>query len=293
MTMFTRCTHCEAIFRVTLEQLQSSSGQVRCGVCEQVFDAFVALSANDPQSLREPDTLQEVDVPLPAEPGEMETIEAGPQVLDLDLSAPDEPKVADLARPRSESPGKVPGAPRVGAERHDAPDLVFDPTVGARPVGRSSSWWTIGAGLLGVVLLVQGVFVFRTAIASSWPDARPLLEAACVPIGCDVPLPRLSDRLTIEASDLQALDPTRPNRVVLSATIRNRADLMQAWPMLELTLTNAREQVAARKVFTPDQYLDGGVSAPGIAANAEAAVRLRLDTGDIVAAGYRIYLFHP
>ena len=41
MTMHTRCTHCATVFRVTLRQLQSSSGQVRCGVCHEAFDAFV------------------------------------------------------------------------------------------------------------------------------------------------------------------------------------------------------------------------------------------------------------
>jgi hypothetical protein len=63
--------------------------------------------------------------------------------------------------------------------------------------------------------------------------------------------------------------------------------------MLELTLTNTRDQVAARKVFGPEEYLDGSGTDRGIAANTEAAIRLRLDTGDVVAAGYRIYLFHP
>jgi hypothetical protein len=63
--------------------------------------------------------------------------------------------------------------------------------------------------------------------------------------------------------------------------------------MLELTLTDSRDQLAARKVFTPEEYLDGADTSRGVAANGEAAIRLRLDTGDIVAAGYRIYLFHP
>jgi hypothetical protein len=63
--------------------------------------------------------------------------------------------------------------------------------------------------------------------------------------------------------------------------------------MLELTLTDTRDQAAARKVFAPEEYLDGTNGERGIAGNAEAGIRLRLDTGDIVAAGYRIYLFHP
>jgi predicted Zn finger-like uncharacterized protein len=45
MSMFTRCPHCDTVFRVTPQQLQVSSGQVRCGRCEKVFDAFSTLSS--------------------------------------------------------------------------------------------------------------------------------------------------------------------------------------------------------------------------------------------------------
>lgn len=291
MTMFTRCTHCEAIFRVTLEQLQTSSGQVRCGMCENVFDAFVALSADDPRTDAEVAVAEEVDFP-PA-PMEMELLEADggqPQALDLDLSAggdtasPDAPLFAQEA-PRATRPS-VP-------EPDEARYPSFEPFAVPQPAPRSSPAWAVLAVVLAVALVLQGAYFFRAEIAASWPETRTTLEMACASLGCDVPLPRLADRLTIEASDLQALDPTRPNRVVLSATIRNRASLTQAWPMLELTLTNARDQVAARKVFSPAEYLEGGGPGRGIAANAEAGIRLRLDTADIVAAGYRIYLFHP
>ncbi len=292
MTMFTRCTHCEAIFRVTLEQLQTSSGQVRCGVCENVFDAFVALSADDPRTDAEAAATEEVDFP-PA-PMEVELLEADggpPQALDLDLSSGDEMPLADEPAFAQEAPR----ATRPAVPEPDEEDRYpsFEPFAVPQPVPTSSPAWAVLAVVLAVALVLQGAYFFRAEIAASWPETRSALETACVSLGCDVPLPRLADRLTIEASDLQALDPTRPNRVVLSATIRNRASLTQAWPMLELTLTNARDQVAARKVFAPEEYLEGGGPGRGIAANAEAGIRLRLDTADIVAAGYRIYLFHP
>ena len=46
--MYTRCTHCDTVFRVTPQQLQASSGKVRCGRCHEVFDAFSSLSAQLP-----------------------------------------------------------------------------------------------------------------------------------------------------------------------------------------------------------------------------------------------------
>lgn len=289
MTMFTRCTHCEATFRVTLEQLQTSSGQVRCGVCQNVFDAFVALSANDPRSGTEPLAVEAAPPPITGESPPPRLEEPADQVLDLELTSHDQqPREPDLVV----EPGYEP--PRaIAAERPASPPPVYYDIAPPREPERTSPVLVAFAVLLLVALALQGLFIFRGEIAAAVPEARPMLEAACAQLGCEVPLPRLADRLSIEASDLQALDAARPGRVVLSATIRNRATTLQAWPMLELTLTNSRDQVAARKVFTPEEYLDGADTSRGLAANGEAAVRLRLDTGDIVAAGYRIYLFHP
>ncbi len=41
--MYARCTHCNTIFRVTPEQLNIAKGYVRCGVCEQPFNALQNL----------------------------------------------------------------------------------------------------------------------------------------------------------------------------------------------------------------------------------------------------------
>ena len=41
--MYTRCSECETLFRVTREQLNAARGQVRCGRCGNVFDALSSL----------------------------------------------------------------------------------------------------------------------------------------------------------------------------------------------------------------------------------------------------------
>jgi len=289
MTMFTRCTHCGATFRVTLEQLQTSSGQVRCGVCDDVFDAFVALSANDPRSTPAPIGPEPERPPPSAEEMPAAVVVAPSESLDLDLSE-GAPAAVELVIGEA-VPGSAPEHPRPPADTVRPFDFEGIAPVATR--APAPTVWIASAVVLALAFIVQGVYFLRDEIAAYLPDTRPPLEALCAWLGCDLPLPRLADRLSIEASDLQALDPARPGRVVLSATIRNRAGMIQAWPMLELTLTNSRDQVAARKVFAPDEYMNDGSPARGFAANAEAAIRLRLDTGDIVAAGYRIYLFHP
>jgi predicted Zn finger-like uncharacterized protein len=49
VNLYTRCPACETTFKVTTQQLQASGGQVRCGHCQQVFDGFATLTAQEPQ----------------------------------------------------------------------------------------------------------------------------------------------------------------------------------------------------------------------------------------------------
>jgi len=39
MSLITRCPACETLFKVVPDQLRISDGWVRCGQCEEVFDA--------------------------------------------------------------------------------------------------------------------------------------------------------------------------------------------------------------------------------------------------------------
>ncbi len=357
MTMFTRCTACGATFRVTLEHLQASAGQVRCGVCQTVFDAFVSLSANDPRSASPADgappeasaaaSVQDEGVAAPQRPGGEPGARSAPQPEEPGMvpvasvacpaAAPgSQPATASPPAPRSPSGTASPDVPAgraalpgdPGADGSPPrPSALAEPVTHepfarlpaqppARPAGpaavpraeaepqpgssleapaprRRSGAWAFVALLLCVSAGLQGAYFLRAELAARVPVLRPWLEQACAPLGCDVPLPRATDQLSIEGSDLQALDPARPGRILLTATIRNRAPFVQAWPMLELTLTNARDQVGIRRIFSAAEYLAPALPGPGIGPGAEATVKMRLDAKELQPAGYRLYLFHP
>jgi hypothetical protein len=67
-----------------------------------------------------------------------------------------------------------------------------------------------------------------------------------------------------------------------------------ARPALELTLTNAQDQMIARRIFLPQDYLPGAADASSaMPPLAEVDVRIALDTADLRPAGYRLFLFYP
>lgn len=147
----------------------------------------------------------------------------------------------------------------------------------------------IAAGMLAVVLAAQAVFFYRSEVAARLPLAKQGLGWLCAQAGCTVTLPQRPQSILIEASDLQVIDPANPNRIQLTATLRNHAGYDVAYPALDLVLTNVNDHTLARRIFLPADYLAAGSDVgAGIAANAEMTVRLALETGNLGAAGFRL-----
>ncbi len=154
--------------------------------------------------------------------------------------------------------------------------------------------WGLAAGAAAAGLALQAALHYRTEAAVLFPESRGALAAACAVLDCQLHLPRRPELLAIESSDLQS-DASREGVIVLNAAIRNRAPFPQDFPSLELTLTDERDRALVRRVLRPAEYLGAPPArlAQGIAAGAEASLRVHLDTADVRAVGYRLYLFYP
>jgi hypothetical protein len=108
-----------------------------------------------------------------------------------------------------------------------------------------------------------------------------------------VPFPQKADLMSIESSDLEA-NPTQPSIITLNVQLRNHASYTQAFPNLELTLTDSQDKPLAIRTFRPMEYLKKeDDEKQGLAGNHELSVKLNLDTTDLKPAGYRLLLFYP
>ncbi|HET7669120.1 MAG TPA: DUF3426 domain-containing protein [Burkholderiales bacterium] len=182
------------------------------------------------------------------------------------------------------------GADPAQAAAEALPDFLAD----APPPRR---WlWGLAALAATLAIVAQAAYHFRAEIAAAAPQTRDTLRAFCRPLGCEVPLPRRAELMSIDSSELQA-DSRREGVIVLNAVIRNRARFPQDYPALELTLTDEGDRPVLRRVLAPGDYLERGKSADlvrqGIAGGTEAALRVYLDTSRTRATGYRLYLFYP
>lgn len=231
----------------------------------------------------EPCTGSEPDVVTPAPTLPEQTAE-GPNPIEA--VPPEECSTEESdAEEASATPGSADDADSVEADVE--PQTTSEYLRNGAPVRR---WpWIVGTSLLGVALLVQVVFAYRTELAKSHPGWRPALEAACGYV-CTVELPRDADRVSIESSELNPEGDKK--RLQLVALLKNRAPYPQSYPHLELTLTDVKDQALVRRVFAPGEYLEKE-AAPSFGPNAEVAVKLTLEVTDVSASGYRVYLFYP
>jgi predicted Zn finger-like uncharacterized protein len=272
MTMLTRCPHCDTVFRVTPQQLQKQHGQVRCGRCTQVFDGFRTLSSESTRNVAESGGERVADVaPAPAVPPPRHQ--------------PSEP-VAAAAPPAPSA--SAPHAPSEDPFATTPDEEAFD----VQPAHRGRTYaWAFASVLAALVLIAQAAYVYRVELAANYPGLKPVLARACDALHCTVPLPQQPRLISIEASDLQVPDATRPGVIQLTATLRSHAQYDVAYPALDLVLTNAQEHTLARRIFAPRDYLDPSRNpALGIPPNAEVTLQLDLDTGDLGASGFRLDL---
>lgn len=270
----TRCPACRTAFRISQAQMEARGGKVRCGRCTAVFDAR--------ESLRE-------DAEAAVRPGVEPSVSEPPARAAMPISKAH----ADApGTPRKPAAGTVPKAP-LATSPAGRPDearggLARSPL---SPRTRPSEW--IAAALLLVVLAGQMAFHYRGEIALLVPELKPQIKSLCDTLGCEVPLPRRAELMSIESSDLQA-DTVNPAVMVLSATLRNRAAFPQSLPALELTLTDMQDQPLARRVLLARDYLGRATNADaGFAANSEVPVKVFIEAASLGAAGYRLYLFYP
>jgi len=151
----------------------------------------------------------------------------------------------------------------------------------------------IALPLLFLALLVQAAYAFRVQLAARFPEMRPALLRLCDTLHCEVELPTDIESVSIESNELQ-MGSTASGPLSLTLLLRNHSTTVQAWPSIELTLTDANEKPVARRVLIPRDYLPATQDREkGFAPKSEQPVKLFLELTGIKAEGYRVYLFYP
>ena len=219
--MYTQCPDCLTIYLIAPEALAQARGSVACSHCTNVFDALRTLTEN-----------------LPAGAQRLAEHESGTAVPDLRL-----PVMRPLAM-ASHATRARPPAP--------APTPEFARAHRARTASRGGIWKG-GIALLTPLLFAQIAWGQRNELLQN-PTSRGWIERACATLHCSLPLAHDPGNLVLLSRDVRP-HPSVPNALIISATLRNDADVAQAFPTVEITLADLDEQRIAMRRFKPTEYL--------------------------------------
>lgn len=252
----------------------------------------------------EPDEAAASDEPLA--PPFNHSNEAGPDLHRPLAGVPPEPDSdfqRELQRFAADSAGKTEGPAvdthRVVAAAANVHEEMAEPEPGFVRQARRKAFWhspgmrvllSVFALLLTLVLGLQWVLHERDALAAWQPRLAPVLNQLCSPLGCKVAPVRRIDAIVIDSS---ALVRRLGNFYSFDLVLKNTAPVPLALPALELSLTDTRDAVIARRVFLPEE-LPGAPALLPAQSSVAVSLRLSLAVGEAVPmAGYRALVFYP
>ena len=241
--MYTQCPQCLTIFRVDGDTLGAARGSVRCSDCETIFDALVTLAETLP--------------PEPIDRLPVHDTQVDPPRLDAPVLRPDPVQTLFVETP----------APARAAR---TPPPTFARRRGARR-SRNNGFWIAACAVLMLTLGAQVAWSER----AEWIDdarVRGVLDPLCTRLHCHLPLRRDSATLELLSRDIQP-HPSVPGALIISATLRNDAAFAQAYPTVEVALSDLDDKRVAMRRFQPRDYLaDARAIHQGIAAGASASL---------------------
>jgi predicted Zn finger-like uncharacterized protein len=297
MSLATRCTACGTVFRVVQDQLKVSEGWVRCGRCNEVFNALqglfdlerdpvpppwtppIPVPDDEPVEVHDPELVNRIDEQIFGSRRGSEPAAAAPQAAaeaPLDAGT-DEPSVelsaeAQAVMQMDEPPEFVRRAERHARWRRSPMRLLLALAVLA----------------LLLVLLAQVANHQRDRIAAQWPAARPLLLAWCAALGCRIEAPRRIEDISVENTALAKV--TGSDAFRLSVGLHNRAATPAAVPWIDLSLTDSAGMLLARRALAPKDFR----AAPAaLAAGGDATLQATLAASGARVAGYTVEIFYP
>ena len=304
MNYITSCPACETQFLLSTEHLKAHRGKVQCGHCEHIFNAKNRLTeiSDDIHSPAEYQaSIEAHDI------GITQAIDEKPisEVLNVALGAvPNLDNLDDLEVDKKSNDAfigntNIESQPDIievyDVDQINAPIYIDDLSTNPKfdkAKTKLNVWLVLFGLILAILAGLQSVYYLRTSIAADYPQFKPYLVQACAALKCEIDLPKNLDFFALDDSDMQE-DYEHKNVIKFSSLLINNAPYAQAYPNIELTLTDTSDQPVLRRLIKPSEYLASNTNNDaGINSREEMRINLSINVADIAVAGYRVLLLY-
>ena len=230
--MYTKCPECNAIFRVTTEQLNIPDGLVRCGICDTVFNGREHIEEDhDPTTAQEQAVKSDSDSQITHSETQQPT-ESENYSQDTNENQADEDALIDA----------------------DVIPTVIRDDFGGNPLTKSNSPIQIAVFTIGAIALA----LFFLGQITYWQNVeilpRTWINTFCKPFGC-------GDENKQDLASIRILNRniyTHPNAdkaLMITTSFVNQAEHAQPLPLLQISLLDTQGQLIAVRRFSPKDYL--------------------------------------
>ncbi len=292
MSLITRCTACQTLFKVVPDQLRMSDGWVRCGQCGEVFDASSELLPSASAGAK----LNGIDSPLEQPLPEAQDADVSETVSEDPVAAPiDDPGFDIPLAPQTQleiDPNDLQDPDRQSITQLSPPSFLV--TSDDASMRRKSF---IRFGLIGLCLFLlsglagQVMLRERDRIVVLQPGLKNFFLALCRPLNCILSPLRQKDAIVIDGASFSKI---KPDTYRLNFTLKNTATTALALPALELTLTDSLDQPVLRRVFLAAELAS---QTDSLAASSEWTTSLTMVVKTVGMAerimGYRLLAYYP
>jgi predicted Zn finger-like uncharacterized protein len=266
--MFTQCRGCGEIFKVGVDDLVTAASMVRCSSCGAVFNSLDTLSEYKPQEGTDL-ILHENDNPPP-----LLTHEFKPSVLKVAL--PETNKTSVLSSNSDEAAGFA-----ENSEGFDE-DLVFNvkPDFVAEQESeapkKSSLPWVFAT------LLLLGLGFWQASLALkngtlTLPEGA-LKQKVCTFIECFSGIEQSNlNKIALVSRSIRQ-HPGRDNALIITTGIINSDEKAQAFPALQVKMSNLNGEIVAMRRFLPSEYINQEAISAGMLPNTLIPITLELQS---------------
>ncbi|MDH4135074.1 MAG: DUF3426 domain-containing protein [Gammaproteobacteria bacterium] len=265
--MYTRCPECQTVFRITAAQLKARAGQVRCGRCQHVFAADAHL------------------VERPAKP-------AARNVAPKKRAPRKSTKPEKSAAGNTQSPDTAPATAPAVAAVDDHLDPLPEPLWLVPRSRTRTRYWIAGTSLLLLLLFLQSLFFYGRDVVRLAPFLDSTFHTVCDLLPCRKPA---FDIRRLDLVESQVTPHPRYDKALrVRATLVNRADIVQSYPLLEVSLLDTQGQLLARRAYRPEEYLQKSPSAPaGLPPQLAVTVEIDITSPGPLASGFEVQILPP
>ena len=183
-----------------------------------------------------------------------------------------EPEIKPAAKPEPERPERQRPARELSERAMSAErSASVSPAQRTNQKSASATPWVL-ASLLLVLALAAQIAYYERSVILQYEAARPWLERGCKLLGCKLALRFDPQQLTVLDRDVKP-HPAAKGALMISASIKNTADFAQAYPLVEIKLTDLGGKLVALRRFSPSEYLqDASALAAGLPSGASLPI---------------------